>query len=128
MFRIITECLQQQNDPLFQSPYFSMWCDNRNCGGVIAGPARFESNDAVLASQAEFVAAARRTGWTVGLDGQLCPEHSRVMVEAVQAAEERRREGQKLVKPVSNLDGLKYDGKLRSVGMGLKVPGGGKFN
>ena len=121
MFKIITECLNvvPAGETLVRSPHFYILCDNRNCDQAIGGDAEHTNQEAMTASQGAFITTAREAGWVVGLDGQLCPWHAAKLQEAMV----KMREGQQLVKPVSNLDGLKYDGKG---GRSLRVLPGSK--
>jgi len=96
MFKVVTEFVE--------SPIFWMVCDNRACSCSASMPADMSSPQAMMKSQAEFIAAAVKDGWNVSLDGQICPPH----ITALKAAAEKRaEEGKKIIQPVGLYDDLK---------------------
>jgi hypothetical protein len=78
MFRIATECVER--------PTIFFICDDKKCGciasAILEDPAPGHDPEQVRANQMHiFVQAAQQNGWTVALDGHLCPVHTKKIAE-----------------------------------------------
>ncbi len=81
MFKVVREYIDQ--------PIFLLMCDNRNCGAMARGLVNLSNKEEYALSHSTFLRAAAKDGWTIGLEGQMCPGHSALMQQQAEAAEER---------------------------------------
>ena len=89
MLRVITH-----NVP---APFYWLCCDDRRCANVITSPADLSNSDDLRLSQTALLKLAGKDGWSVNLEGQLCPDHTAEMRMAMQQQRERMEQARNLV-------------------------------